>query len=154
MSTAFVLQGGGSLAAAQVGMLRALMEAGIVPDLIVGTSAGAINAVTFAQDPTEAGLARLEQLWAGLRRATVFPLNAWDIAVGLGGGRGGLVARRRLGGMLAGRLTGEPLEGSRILVHVVATDGATGEAVTLSTGPTLEALMASSSLPGIFPPVR
>jgi len=50
-------------------VLRALLEAGIVPDLIVGSSAGAINAVAFAQDPTHTGLARLERLWVGLRRA-------------------------------------------------------------------------------------
>src|SRR3981081_3444553 len=87
MSTAFVLASGGSLAAAQVGMLRALFEAGIEPDLIVGSSAGAINAVAFAQNPTPAGLDRLERLWSGLRRATVFPINAWDVIAGLAGRR-------------------------------------------------------------------
>jgi NTE family protein len=153
MPTAFVLQGGGSLAAAQVGMLRALLENGITPDLIVGSSAGAINAVAFAQDPTEAGLARLEHLWAGLRRSTVFPLNPRDILTGLAGRRDGLVSARRLRVLLGHDLHIQLLEDTRIPVHVVATDVASGQPVILSQGPALLALLASSAMPGIFPPV-
>src|SRR6266702_7656837 len=67
MTVAFVCQGGASLSAAQVGMLRGLIEAGVKPDLIVGTSAGAINAVAFAQDPTLEGLDRLQRLWCDVR---------------------------------------------------------------------------------------
>src|SRR5262245_60850916 len=63
--TAFVLAGGGSLGAAQVGMLRALVESGINADLVVGTSVGAINAAYFAGDPTPHGIARLAALWSG-----------------------------------------------------------------------------------------
>ena len=65
-TVAFVFQGGGSLTAPQVGMLRALCEAGLTPDLVLGSSVGAINAVAFATDPGPAGLDRLE---AGSRRA-------------------------------------------------------------------------------------
>jgi NTE family protein len=153
VSIAFVLQAGGSLAAGQVGMLRALVEAGITPDLIVGSSAGAINAVAFAQDPTRQGLARLEQLWAGLRRKTVFPLNPWDVFTGLTGRRDSLVSPRRLQVLLADALTSRHLEDTRIPVAVVATEVSTGQAVTLTRGPALEALLASSSIPGVFPPV-
>jgi NTE family protein len=153
MSTAFVLQGGGSLAAAQVGMLRALFETGITPDLIVGSSAGAINAVAFAQDPTERGLIRLEQLWANLRRGTVFPINARDIIIGLAGRRDGLASPRRLRALLDRGLATELLEETPVPVHVVATDVATGQAVILSRGPALDALLASTAMPGVFPPV-
>ena len=75
MTVAFVLQGGGSLSAGQVGMLRALTEAGIRPDLIVGSSAGALNAVAFAQDPTAAGLEELRQRWTRVHRHDVFPVQ-------------------------------------------------------------------------------
>jgi NTE family protein len=153
VSIAFVLQGGGSLAAGQVGMLRALTEAGIRADLVVGSSAGAINAVAYAQDPTPRGLARLERLWAGLRRRTVFPLNPWHVVAGLAGRRDGLLSPRRLRTLLAGGLTIGRLEDSRIPVGVVATDLATGHAVTLTQGPALDTLLASTSIPGIFPPV-
>ena len=74
-TVAFVLQGGGSLAAGQVGMLRALLEAGIRPDMVVGSSAGALNAVAFAQNPTEAGLDELQELWARIRRSDIFPFS-------------------------------------------------------------------------------
>lgn len=153
MATAFVLSAGGSLAAAQVGMLRALLEAGITPDLIVGSSAGAINAVAFAQNPTKEGLAQLEHIWSGLRRSTVFPINALDIIGGLAGRRDGLVSPRRLRALLARGLDIELLEDTPLPVHVVATDAATGDPVILSHGPVLDALLASSAIPGIFPPV-
>src|SRR5581483_5569833 len=70
---AVVFSGGGSLAAAQVGALRALVEAGIVPDLVVGCSAGALNAAFFAVDPSSAQLEQLEDVWLGLTRASIFP---------------------------------------------------------------------------------
>ena len=73
---AFALQGGGSLSAAEVGALRALTEHGIVPDFVVGASAGALNAVAFAADPTAAGIDRLDGIWRSLRRRHVAPLSA------------------------------------------------------------------------------
>src|ERR1700691_275552 len=72
---AFVFQGGGSLAAPQVGMLRALTEAGVTPDLVIGSSAGALNAVAFASDPSLAGLRTLETVWLSLRRRRVAPFS-------------------------------------------------------------------------------
>src|ERR1700730_11751842 len=61
---AFVLGGGGILGAHEVGMLRALAESSIAPDVILGTSVGAINGALFAADPTVAGVERLSRLWA------------------------------------------------------------------------------------------
>ena len=63
MRTAFVLAGGGSFGAVQVGMLRELLAHGVVPDLVVGASVGAINGAYLAADPTPAGVARLEAIW-------------------------------------------------------------------------------------------
>src|SRR5688500_5009387 len=63
MSTAFVLGGGGVLGAAEVGMLRALFEAGITPDLVVGTSVGALNGSLVAAHPEPAVVDRLMGLW-------------------------------------------------------------------------------------------
>jgi NTE family protein len=54
MSTAFVFGGGGMLGASEVGMLRAVMEAGYRPDLVLGTSIGAINGALVAANPTPA----------------------------------------------------------------------------------------------------
>jgi predicted acylesterase/phospholipase RssA len=153
-TVAFVLQGGGSLAAGQVGMLRALLEAGIRPDLVVGSSAGALNGVAFAQNPTLAGLDELQELWARIRRSDIFPFSPRHLVNGLIGRRGGLVSPNHLRALLATHMGIGSLEDTLIPVRVVATDAATGRPAVLSSGPALPALLASAALPGIFPPVE
>ena len=69
---AIVLSGGGSLGAAQVGALRALLESGVRPDLVVGCSVGALNAAFLAMDPTPGRVDELEAVWRKLDRADVF----------------------------------------------------------------------------------
>lgn len=70
---AFVLSGGGPLGAVQVGFLRALFEHGVVPDMVVGVSVGALNAVAVADDPSASGVESLETLWLRMRRDDLFP---------------------------------------------------------------------------------
>ena len=90
-TTAFVLAGGASLGAIQVGMLEALYERGITPDLIVGTSAGAINGAFIATRPQTVQTAQeLGQVWRSLRRGHTFPANPLTVALGF------LVARDHL----------------------------------------------------------
>src|SRR5919199_3290909 len=85
---AFVLAGGAGLGAIQVGMLRALYERGIAPDLIVGTSAGALNGAFIACRPQTVRTAdALAGVWLALRRGQVFPLNPLSGALGLLGAR-------------------------------------------------------------------
>lgn len=72
---AFVLSGGGSRGALQVGALHALLEAGIQPDMLIGTSVGAVNASFIAAEPNVAGIEKLEAMWLQLNDATVFPGN-------------------------------------------------------------------------------
>lgn len=153
-TVAFVLQGGGSLAAGQVGMLRALLEAGIRPDMVVGSSAGALNAVAFAQNPTEARLDELQELWTRIRRSDIFPFRPRQLVHGLTGRRSGLVSPDRLRALLARHIGIGRLEDAVIPVRVVTTDTATGRPAVLSSGPALPALLASAALPGIFPPVE
>ena len=69
---AFVLGGGGHMGAAEVGMLRALLEHGIAPDVVVGTSVGALNGVAVAADPTVGAVDRLEAGWSQLVEDGVF----------------------------------------------------------------------------------
>src|SRR5271169_2148159 len=82
MTTAFVLGGGGLLGAHEVGMLRALSEAGIRPDLVVGTSIGAINGVLVAADPAGAA-ARLGRMWQGDELRLAFSEKLWSRTVRL-----------------------------------------------------------------------
>ena len=78
--TAFVLGGGGRWGAVEVGMLRALLEAGIEPDLIVGTSIGAFNGAVFAADPTAAGIERLAAMWDEVQTSEVLRSNVIERA--------------------------------------------------------------------------
>ena len=64
--TAFVLGGGGMLGAAEAGMLQALAAHGIEPDLVVGTSVGAINGAAYACEAGPTSAARLAAMWAAL----------------------------------------------------------------------------------------
>jgi NTE family protein len=150
---AFVFQGGGSLAAPQVGMLRALTEAGVVPDLVVGSSAGALNAVAFASDPGVAGLGGLESVWMSLRRRRVAPFSV-RAALAAAAGRGdGLVSNSALRALIESAAVAGTLGGTSIPAHVVATDLASGAPVVLSAGETVLALLASCAFPGLYPPV-
>jgi NTE family protein len=152
-TVAFVFQGGGSLSAPQVGMLRALTEAKIAPDLVVGTSAGALNAVAYASDPTPSGLRRLESLWLTLRRRHVAGISARTLVRAVIGRGDGLFDAAPLGQLLRTDLVTSELDRTRIRSHVVATDLFTGEPVVMSTGDTASALLASSAFPGIYAPV-
>ncbi|MGO9053014.1 MAG: patatin-like phospholipase family protein, partial [Streptosporangiaceae bacterium] len=69
---AFVLGGGGLLGATQVGMLRALLESGRRPSLVVGTSVGALNGAAISADPSVAGADALEKLWGSLADSGIF----------------------------------------------------------------------------------
>jgi NTE family protein len=151
---AFVFQGGGSLAASQVGMLCALSEAGLLPDLVVGSSAGALNAVAFASDPSPAGSGRREAVWLSRRRQRVAPFSARGLLAAVTGRGGGLVSGSGLRRLLEGAAIPRTLEGMPIPAHVVATDLASGAAVVLSAGDTVPALLASCAFPGLFPPVE
>jgi len=149
---AFVLSGGGSLGATQVGMLHALFDAGIKPDMLVGTSVGAVNAAWIASWPAKEGVQKLAEIWTGLRRDDVFPLG-WTAAMGLLGRGKHLISNAALRGVLERHLPYERLEQAQIPVHVVATELKSGRAVVLSSGPAVPALLASCAIPGVFPPM-
>lgn len=151
--TAFVLAGGGSLGAVQVGMLQALLAHGLRADFVVGASAGAINAAYFASAPDTDGLARLARIWWRLRRADIFPVTLASAAWCLLGGRGHLAQPARLRRLIEAQLPFRRLEDAALPCHVVATDALDGTEVTLSRGDAVEALLASSAIPGVFPPV-
>lgn len=154
MTTAFVLSGGGSLGAVQVGMLLALSDRGVTPDLLVGTSVGALNAAYLAGDPGPSGVRRLAEVWGRLRRADVFPTPGTAALAALAGRGDHLVSNSPLRRLIESNLSYERLEDAPWPVTVVATEVATGYEVVLSSGPAVDAVLASAALPGVFPPVR
>jgi NTE family protein len=155
MTTAFVLSGGGSLGAVQVGMLRALGQRGIGPDLLVGTSAGALNALFIASHGTStAALDRLDAAWAAMRRDDVFPLRAPQMVLAVAGARAALCSASGLEHLVRRLVPLPRLEDAQIPVHLVATDLLSGEEVLLSRGDAMTAVLASSAVPAVLPPVR
>jgi NTE family protein len=155
MTTAFVLSGGGSLGAVQVGMLQALIERGESPDLLVGTSAGALNASYLAGHGTSRdSLQALAESWARLRRRDVFPLSPRRHLLALTGTRESMFSSDGLRAVISKNLPYRLLEDAPIPVHVVATNLLSGEEVLLSTGDAISAVLASTAIPGLLPAVR
>lgn len=151
---AFVLSGGGPLGAVQVGFLHALFEHGIVPDIVVGVSVGALNAVAVADDPSPAGVESLESLWLRMRKEDLFPGGrltwAWHAVT-----RGpSLCSNDGLRRVIDRHLRASTFEELVIPAHVVATDLATGDEAWFSQGPITDPLLASAAMPGVLPPVE
>jgi len=151
--TAFVLAGGGSLGAVQVGMLRALLEAGITPDAIFGASVGALNGAFTAFHPDLRGNRDLRSLWLAVGRKSVFPTSIVSTIQGLRGRRNGMVSSVGLERILDQTFGHRRLEDGDLPCHVVTADAETGERVVLSRGSVVEALLASTAVPGVFSPV-
>jgi NTE family protein len=153
MTTAFVLSGGGNLGAVQVGMLRSLFAAHIRPDLIVGTSVGAVNGGWLAGRGAGADLDQLADVWRNLRRTDVFPTNFVGGLRGFIGHTDHLVSAAGLRRILKRELAIERIEDARIPFHVVATDITSGHDHLLSSGDAIDAICASAAIPGVFPSV-
>jgi NTE family protein len=152
MPTALVFAGGGSLGAIQVGALRELVARGERPDFVVGASVGALNACFFAGAPDSDGVAKLEAIWRKLMRRDVFPVSLGGV-LGLVGGRGSLFDSKSLRALVERSLPIRTLEEAKLPVHVVATN-LSGDPVTFSRGPAVEAVLASAAIPIAFPSVR
>jgi NTE family protein len=153
MTTAFVLGGGGLLGAHEVGMLRALSEAGIRPDLVVGTSIGALNGAFVAADPPGAA-ARLTRMWQGDELRLAFSEKLWGRAVRLVRSGTHLHSLEPLGQILDDALPGSDFADLKLPFQCVAAGIESASARWFSSGPVVPAVMASCAVPGLLPPVE
>ena len=154
-TTAFVLSGGASLGAVQVGMLEALYERQIVPDFLVGTSVGALNAAFISsRRPGVDTATKLARVWRSLERGDVFPVNLGALVGGMCGRRNHLIPDSALRRLIQRYLEFDRLEEASTPLHLVTFDVTTGCEVLLSRGPAEDAIAASTAIPGVFPPVR
>jgi NTE family protein len=153
MTTAFVLGGGGLLGAHEVGMLRALAEAGIRPDLVVGTSIGAINGSLVAADPLGAA-ARLGRMWQGDELRLAFSEKLWGRAARLVRSGTHLHSLEPLRRLLEDTLPGDDFADLKLPFQCVAAGIETASARWFSSGPVVSAVMASCAVPGLLPPVE
>ena len=152
--TAFVLAGGGSRGAAQVGMLGALVARGIRPDAVYGTSVGAVNAAGFVGDPTPAGVERMATIWRGLTSDDVFPHGRVPAPWRFLQQRESVHPNDGLRKIVETGALIDRFEDSPVPLEVVATSLADGRAKWFSSGPLAEAVLASAALPSLLPPVR
>jgi len=151
MAVAFVLSGAASLGAIQAGMAMALEEHDIVPDLILGTSAGAINGAFLASGGTPEELA---EIWRKMDRKAVFPLRPGVGLQAFLGLRKNFVPPSGLRRLLRRHLGSRRIEDLEIPFVAMAADARTGEEVRLERGEAVAAIMASAALPGLYPPVE
>lgn len=146
--TALVLCGGGSRGAVEVGLYRAVVELGIGVDFVLGSSIGAVNGALIA-----AGLsaAEIEARWRSLRTRDVIG-SRWQL-LRLLTGASSVFSNRRLRELLLNVLPARSFDELRIPLAIVATDLESGEAVVLDRGDLVEAILTSTALPGLFPPI-
>ncbi len=154
MPVAFALSGGGNLGAMQAGGMRALVEAGIEPELLTGSSIGALNAAFYATHPGIDGCKQLESAWSDIRRKDVFRFDLSRAIAGFIGLRDHLVATKRLKVIIHEWLGIERIEESEIPFAAVATDALSGDIVIMEKGEVASALLATAAIPGLFPPVH
>lgn len=152
--TAFVLSGGGHQGIAQVGMLRALIERDIVPDVVIGTSAGALNGAVLATSPTLETIDRLERVWTGLSGEKVFPGSRLSRVWNVLRRDDHLISSEGLAAVIALAEPAATFADLEVPLRVVTTDLNTGDEILIVNGPIAPALLASAALPAIFPPVE
>ncbi len=146
--TALILGGGGSRGAVGVGLYKALIELGIRIDLIVSSSIGAVTGAFIAagMSPTE-----LESHWKSIRTSDVIG-SRWQF-LRLLTGASSAFSNKSLRDLLRSVLPVRSFRELHIPLTIVTTDLETGETVALTEGPIIEAILASTALPGLFPPI-
>jgi NTE family protein len=154
VTVAFALSGGGNLGPMQAGGIAALLEHGITPDVLVGSSVGALNAAFLATRPGLGGAQDLLTSWLNLRRTDVARFSPLTIMAGFLGRRDHLVSSSRLRSLIRQWIQIERLEEAGTPLAIVATDALTGTAVTLQRGDVIRAISASAAIPGLLPAVQ
>jgi NTE family protein len=151
---AVVLGGGGNLGAFEVGVVDVMAARGIVPDLLVGTSVGAINAAFWAFNPDPEAGAKLLEIWRQAARQPLLRGGRIAVLRRLIGRANHLFGAETLSSLVHGALPGPVLvEEAEIPLAIAVTEAATGERRVLRSGALHAAVLASSAVPGVFPPV-
>ena len=151
--TAFVLAGGGSRGAVQVGMLLELVERGIRADRVFGASVGAINGAAYAGNPTLEGVEHMADVWRAVKGGDIFPKGPLDGPWAYFQKRPSVHANTGLRKIIEAGVSYANLEDAEIPVEVVTTSLTDGRERWITRGPAVEAILASSAIPTMFPPV-
>lgn len=149
-----MLGGGGHLGACEVGMLQALLEADIVPDLVLGTSVGALNGVAVAARPDLSAVERLATVWRNLAADPVFGRSVFASAATLVRTRTAIQSNARLRSLIRRTLEVEHFEDLAVTFQCVAANVERAEERWFDRGPLEPAILASTAVPGLLPPVE
>ena len=149
-----VCSGGANLGALQVGMLRELLERGVRPAALIGSSVGAINAAFLAVDPTPARAERLHAVWSQVHSKDIFGGSMLGAMVRLRRAHAHIHHTRGLTRLLADWFEPDDLSRTRVPLHVATTELATGTVRWWRAGSPVPILVASAAMPLVFPPVR
>ena len=152
--TAFVLGGGGLRGAAEVGMLKALAETSIRPDMIFGTSIGSINGAVIASGDFEGKVAELEARWNELAGSSVLRESWWGRLNNVVRHRTHLHSNHALRDLLTEWIPQRTFEELHVDFQCSAACIETSSEAWFESGPLIEALLASSAAPGLLPPVE
>jgi NTE family protein len=155
VTTAFVLGGGGVLGAVEVGMLRALLERGIVPDLVLGTSVGALNGAMVARQPEVGVVDRLTELWAATAEGRdVYGDRALRTVRRAVATRTHIYSARPLRQRLEDEFGDTRFEDLPVTFGVCAASIERAAEHWFTTGPIVPAILASAAVPGLLPPAE
>jgi len=153
--TAFVLGGGGRWGAVEVGMIRALEEGGIAPDIVLGTSIGAFNGSVIADLPGPKGVARLMALWDEISSTGVLKGGAFERIKNVATFRPAIHATSELRNVLEHMYPDDKkIEDLSVPFQCVAASIERAAEHWFTEGPLVDALLASSAVPALFPPVK
>ena len=156
MTTAFVLGGGGVLGAVEVGMLRALFEAGVTPELVLGTSVGALNGALVARDPTPNVVEKLDELWKGVGESRgsgyserALPAVRRAVATGTH-----IYSAKPMRQRLEEELGDIRFEDLACRFQVCAASIERAAEHWFDSGRVVDAVVASAAVPGLLPPAK
>jgi NTE family protein len=135
-------------------MLKALLEAGVTPDLVVGTSVGALNGAAIASAPTLDTVARLREIWLGLDDDRIFGGSFISGAANLVRSRTHMHSNQPLRSLIEKLLPATRFEDLRVPFQCVAASIESAAEHWFSEGPLVDAILASAAVPGVLPPVE
>lgn len=150
----FVLGGGGHLGAYEVGMLRALLERDIVPELVVGTSIGALNGAAIAAEPSMKTVDLLEEVWTTLDKTKVFSGSVFSGAANLVRTRTSIHSNQPLRSLIKKLLPATTFAELKVPFQCVAASIERAAEHWFHQGPLVEPILASCAVPGILPAVK
>ena len=149
---ALVLSGGGNAGICQVPFLQHLMDIGVRPDMIVGTSVGALNGAFLAFHPSD--IHGLADIWRALRDRRMWDRNLLQIGRNLLRGSMSLYNNQFIRDLIAPYATVDEIAAADIPLYITAASLNRGVKHVFSRGSVVDAVLASCAVPGLFPPVQ